>query len=285
MEPILKIEFREDIKSNGFECLSLSELIAKPKDHDCFQPHRISFNWIFFVTEGSVNHMLDFKKYKLKKNDCLVISHNQIQAFDPNSEYKGYALLFTNEYIQSTLPHSSYFKVTNLFNYHLSRPKHPVKNEIITDVKHLFSEFRNCKYALKHEIIGLLFSIILLKLNSINPDNFNIHAKKGFQIFEQFRLLVEKDYRHSRNVNTYLNKINVSHKHLNQVCKRFTTKTSKEFIDYFIILEIKRKLGSTSFPIKNLCNECGFDEPTNFQKYFQKHTGMSPLKFRSGLQG
>ena len=285
MDPILKIEFREDIKSNGFECLSLSELIARPKDHNCSKPHRITFNWILFITEGSVNHMLDFKMYKLKKNECLVISQNQIQAFDTCSDYKGYAFLFTKEYIQNRLPHSSYFKVTNLFNYHMLRPKYSVDSEIISDAKQILLKFRNCKYSLKSEIIGSMFSILLLKLTSTNLENLNNHTNKGFQVFEQFRLLVEKEYRQSRNVNTYLKRINVSHKHLNEICKRFTTKTSKEFIDQFIILEIKRNLGSTTYSTKTLCYECGFDEPTNFQKYFKKHTGITPSEFRRSVQG
>ena len=273
------------MKSNGFECLTLSELIAKPKDHDIFRPHRLTFNWIFFITEGSVNHMLDFKTYQLKKNDCLVVSSNQIQAFDPSSEYTGYAFLFTNNYLQESIVHTSFFKITSLFNYHISSPNYSVDFDLIADSKNILSEFRQAKYTLENEIIGSLFTAILLKLYSLKIEHLNIITDNRFHIFNQFSSLVAKEFYQSRNVNTYIKQLNVSHKHLNEVCKRFTAKTSKEFIDYFIILEIKRKLKATTSSIKSICYECGFDEPTNFHKYFKRHTGLSPIEFRTNNEG
>ena len=283
METLRKILFKESVKTDGFESLSLAELIAKPKDHDCYRPHRITFNWIFFITVGSVNHMVDFKTYKVEKNECLVISQNQIQSFDPNSIYIGYAFLFTNDYLHNHVSSSSYYMVNNLFNYHASLQKHSVNKGIISDIDRLSKEFNDSKYSLKFEIIKSLFSVVLLKLSSLNQENLSNQTTKGFQIFEQFRFLVEKDYAKSRNVKFHIKTLGVSHKHLNEICKRFTRKTAKEFIDYFIILEIKRKLSSTNSSIKNICYDCGFDETTNFQKYFKKHTGVTVTKFRTEI--
>ena len=46
------------------------------------------------------------------------------------------------------------------------------------------------------------------------------------------------------------------------------------------MLEAKRLLCHTNISIKEIGYAIGFDEPTNFIKYFRKHTGKTPIDFR-----
>lgn len=46
------------------------------------------------------------------------------------------------------------------------------------------------------------------------------------------------------------------------------------------MLEAKRLLAYSSLSIKEIGFELGFGEPTNFNKYFRKHTGMAPMQFK-----
>jgi AraC-like DNA-binding protein len=87
----------------------------------------------------------------------------------------------------------------------------------------------------------------------------------------------------SRDAKFYAALLNISYRHLNNLCKEFTQKTAKSVIDGFVILEAKRKLFQPDLPIKEISYSMGFDEPTNFVKYFKSHTGVSPKTFRSQL--
>ena len=77
--------------------------------------------------------------------------------------------------------------------------------------------------------------------------------------------------------------MNISYKHLNEICKIVTGNTVKEIIDAFLILESKRRLVISDISIKELTYKLGFDEPTNFVKFFRKHTGQSPTQFRKAF--
>lgn len=79
--------------------------------------------------------------------------------------------------------------------------------------------------------------------------------------------------------------LQISYKHLNNIVKKCTNKTAKEFIDDFVILEIKRFLCSTSLSVKEIAFKCGFDEQTNFLKYFKKLANDTPSNFRQNLRG
>jgi AraC-like DNA-binding protein len=150
-----------------------------------------------------------------------------------------------------------------------------------SDLDKLTSTFSKQAYVLQSNIVASLFSILLLKLNNRNLTTLKYTTNKGFETFEKFETLIEKEYHLSRNVTDYANQLQITYKHLNEICKRFTFKTAKEFIDDYVILEIKRKLCLTSLSIKEICFESGFDEPTNFLKYFKNITGETPLEFKS----
>ena len=72
----------------------------------------------------------------------------------------------------------------------------------------------------------------------------------------------------------------ISTKLLNQVVKAFTLNTVKTFIDDYIILEAKRSISISDLSLKEIAFSLGFDEATNFTKFFKKKVGISPKEFR-----
>jgi len=46
------------------------------------------------------------------------------------------------------------------------------------------------------------------------------------------------------------------------------------------MLEAKRLLAHTNESVKEIGYNLGFDEPTNFIKYFRKHSNSTPIEFR-----
>ena len=61
-------------------------------------------------------------------------------------------------------------------------------------------------------------------------------------------------------------------------------KTAKQFIEGRILLEAKRMLVYSNESIKEITFQLGFDEPTNFTKYFSKNADMPPVQFRRAMK-
>jgi AraC family transcriptional regulator, transcriptional activator of pobA len=57
-------------------------------------------------------------------------------------------------------------------------------------------------------------------------------------------------------------------------------KSPKVIISERVLLEIKRLLVHTNQSIKEIGFDLGFNEPTNFIKYFRQQTGQTPSEFR-----
>jgi AraC-like DNA-binding protein len=121
----------------------------------------------------------------------------------------------------------------------------------------------------------------LLKLENYNQkEPFKATYNHQYDLFTTFEKNVESYFSENRNANYYSEMQNITYKHLNEVCKQFSNKSPKEFIDDFIILEAKRQLSSTTLSVKEIAYYCGFDEVTNFQKFFKKLTNATPINFR-----
>jgi AraC-like DNA-binding protein len=109
-------------------------------------------------------------------------------------------------------------------------------------------------------------------------------GKPGWlDLFSRFKNMVTEYHTQSRNAQDYASRLGVSYKHLSTICKYATGDTPKSFIDDYLILEIKRQLSISDLSIKELTYHFNFDEPTNFLKFFKKHTGLTPSRFRNSL--
>jgi AraC-like DNA-binding protein len=77
--------------------------------------------------------------------------------------------------------------------------------------------------------------------------------------------------------------MNISSKILNVATSQIVGSSPKKMIIERIILEAKRLLFQTNHSTKEISFLLGFEEPTNFNKFFKKHTYITPIKFKEGL--
>ena len=82
-------------------------------------------------------------------------------------------------------------------------------------------------------------------------------------------------------VSDYSDELGYSTKTLNKLTKATVHKTAKEFLDEIHLKQIKRLLINSTASIKEIAYQSGFDEPTNFYKFFKRTTGLTPEQFRT----
>ncbi len=146
----------------------------------------------------------------------------------------------------------------------------------------LFDEFYKDRDEFnKMNIIDSLYTIIFSKLEQLKQyQTFHLKENSRLETFLKFKSLLERHHSLSRNADFYAQKMNITYKHLNIICKEIVDTTAKQFIDEFVILEAKRKLISSTIKSTELAYSLGFEESTNFVKYFKKHTGLTLNTFK-----
>ncbi|NJB81923.1 AraC family transcriptional regulator [Wenyingzhuangia aestuarii] len=287
MKNIPNISFQSTDNTKDFEFLNVSNLFARIpsiSDHNPTQPHRVTFFALLIVTQGTGTHQVDLKEYKLETGSVLKIAKGQVHAFQKNATYQGFLILFTEDFVLNYFSKSSINIISHLYNYHITPPIANDKALNQTFLHHLLEKFKVENTYAQKNIIAALLDLYFLKLERKSHHNkLQSNNAKQYHLFIQFKNLVESKYTTTRNVKDYANMLLITTKLLNQVVKHFTLNTAKSFIDEYVILEAKRAMVSTEKSLKEVAYTLGFDEVTNFTKFFKKHTRRTPKQFKTDL--
>ena len=101
------------------------------------------------------------------------------------------------------------------------------------------------------------------------------------ELFNRFMMLLERDYKISRDVNYYAAQMHISSKYLTNIVNQVTGHTPKTIIGQYVILQLKLHLKRSTQSIKEMAWEFHFADVSFFCRYFKKHTGLTPQQIRS----
>jgi len=284
LEKIPNISFNSSEGATDIEFLRLSELfsrIAKNPTHNPRKLHRLNFFALLIVTSGSGTHQVDLKRYAIQKGSVVKIAKGQVHAFEESLGYEGYLVIFTEDFVLKYFSESTINFISQLYNYHISQPL--VENSTFNDffLKQILEELQTKDSYAKKEIISKMLELYLLKLERLaHSSNSDKLKKEYFEHFVNFKNLVERNFSTTRNAKQYAERLSITPKHLNTIVKTVTLNTTKAFIDQYVILEAKRAILSGGYSLKEVSYQMGFDEVTNFSKFFKKHTGLSPKQYK-----
>lgn len=101
---------------------------------------------------------------------------------------------------------------------------------------------------------------------------------------ENFCLMLLNPANKRLQVQEYVNELLVSHQHLNKLCRLEIGKTLSDIVTLRNVLVIKMKMVQGSGLVKDIGFELGYVEPSNFNKFFKKHVGLTPSAYRKIFQ-
>jgi AraC-like DNA-binding protein len=98
--------------------------------------------------------------------------------------------------------------------------------------------------------------------------------------FRLFKRLVDAKVHQWHHVSRYAHAMGCSEKTLTRLCSAVAGVGAKAFIASRLALEAKRLLVHTEMPMSAIAQRLGFDEATNFTKFFRGIEGRTPSDFR-----
>lgn len=280
---IKKYSFKQGLPQE-FELVGIGQLYNDHSD-TLTTPHRTGFYHILWFQKGNPTHLVDFNPVKIKPNTILFLNKDTVQRFDKKGGFDGKAILFTDNFFCKTETDTKYLRSSILFNdlFSVSQIQISKTASLFADLfKLMEKELENEKDISQSDILkNLLHNFLLLSERERRKQDFT-EIKKGDDLdyVLLFKDLLETNYRKLKQVSNYAKKISVTEKRLNQATSKILDKLPKQMIDERVMLEAKRLLAHTNESVKEIGFDLGFDEPTNFIKYFRKHSHSTPVEFR-----
>lgn len=244
-------------------------------------PHKVRFHQIIWLSEGSAIFRVDFRDITLNAGQLFVIAQEQVCQFDVTSQYEGKLILFTEDFFNVGDLYKNFLYTSEVFN--------PVSLNRIVDVDaqsmSVISGLLSKEISLKPDVFQNKIAHNYLTLILLEAERrLTLYTPQTDTLGRRFYNAVEQYYRKNRHTDFYTELLGVNEKTLSREVKKVAGKTPKAYLDFRTILEAKRLLSYSNLSAKEIAFELGFDEPTNFHKYFRKQVGLTPIEFRNTTQ-
>lgn len=265
-----------------FEILDLGRVLPELRQH-LTRSHRTEFYHIIWFQHGAKVHWVDFQPVQIHDNSILFLNKDVVQRFGDVAELQCKAILFTDKFFCKTEADVRFLRSSSLF-YDLFRV-----SQIQSQSSILGDLFRQMEVELAHEndayqsdLLQNLLHNFLLHASRAMGVQHPIEVRKGSDLglVLEFRELLDAQFSAHKQVAHFAQTLAVTEKRLNQATTKVLGKSPKQIIDERVMLEAKRLLAHTVKSVKEIGFLLGFEEPTNFVKFFKKHVSVTPAAFR-----
>lgn len=267
------------------EVLPIAEWRRRVADSNLLRPHRIEFHQLLCVIRGACVHTVDFERVAATSGSVFALRPSQAQQFDGTDGWDGWLVVFRPEFLlplASTMPVGDVQAITNLETLPGHLKLVPEESDAVAEcIARMYRDTRSARppeplhALLRHQLYALLLRLHLA--HGRQSEGVDAQAMKRF---ERFRRHVEAHFSTHRHVSEYARLVACSEKTLTRTTLAIAGMTAKTYIAARIALEAKRLLAHTTLPIAAVSERLGFDEATNFVKFFKRMAGCVPGEFR-----
>lgn len=246
-------------------------------DYDIATPHRHNYYEVFFFTKGGGNHFIDFVKHPVADNSVHIVYPQQIHVLNREPSSFGAVVHFsrdlfgvnTENAIDALLNNNRFLHIAN------TAQQQADLNNVLEQLK--------AEYNSNDADGGILKSyltILLLKCVKLFDMQHPGWQEDASGTYNSFRALVEEGYRTQKQPGYYADKLKITERKLNEICKKATGLTVGDYINNRVVLEAKRLLCNSPLTVKEVAFYLGFTDPSYFNRFFKRNMHTTALEFR-----
>lgn len=247
--------------------------------------HRYDFHTLVCVTRGQCTQVVDFRPVPCVPGSLLVLHPGQVHNFGREDDWNGWIVLFRPEFVLAASGAARSLKLAvdmARLPEHIALAGRELKAvtrsiEQMHEDSQMDASLDDANALLRHQLHSLLTRLIILQGRQQAGDPVPAPA---LQRYNRFRQLVEDRFAQCHQVADYARQLGYTEKSLARAVLGSTGMTAKAFIAARIVLEAKRLLVHTDLPVAGIGEKLGFDEATNFSKFFRREAGSTPAEFR-----
>ncbi|MEL6863751.1 MAG: AraC family transcriptional regulator [Bacteroidota bacterium] len=244
-----------------------------------------------FVKTGRGTYTIDNHQFPFEAHTIYFTNPGHIKGFAIEEMENAYIITLTEAFLRENV-HPDIFEEFPFLLAETVPPK-VLSEAAFANFEDLylqiFKEFKQTS-RFKNKILGNLFVVLLLKIKAQFWQAYNPleEGDRSSQIVKSFKYLLEKQFTDMDalsneqlfQVQDYARQLQLHPNYLTHVIKSKTGKTVNQWISQRMISTAKSLLKNTQLSAKEIAFRLGFNQATHFNRFFKKHTAMTPLSFR-----
>lgn len=284
---IIDIHLEEAMQMGGSvslgEGLVLTDDVAVGPVYD--GPKRINYIIMALCQRGEAHYTIDTRQQSVRQGDLLFVSERHIvDSYQMSPDFKCQCIMVSTEFY-----HSFVLNVKNVSSLLLFSTKNPVVKLTEAEIQtygNYYTSIRDkivADHPYRTEVVKAMLLAMFYDMSGViwrveqRPGNSPSRAEA---IFADFIKLLEANFRSERRVGWYANQLQITPKYMSEVVKLISKRTPNDWIDHYVVLELRVLLKNSTKTIKEITEELHFPNQSFLGKYFKEHVGVSPSEFR-----
>lgn len=276
--------------SNASKSLSIGNDLALIDDVQTInlpnEPKRMGCFLFGFCDRGQAEYTIDTIHQVVTAGHCIIVSAGQVMDdVVISNDCVAHTFFLSQEYVQEVLT-----GMRDLSSIFLFSRLHPVFELSREDARGIISFYHLIKqkvsestHRFRRDTVRALIQAFLYDAGNIFWKVFDFEERKnsrGEEIFMAFIALVERNFRYERRVAWYAQQLNITPKYLSETVRQISKQTPSDWIDNYVMLELRVALRNSNKTIKEIAIQMHFPNQSFMGKFFKEHSGMSPKEYR-----
>ena len=269
----------------------------KGEDHITYNPpRRPKYHLVIIILSGNIEIIINGKKFTFGKNTYINLpTWSDIYEIRYDKSFHAMVTATDRSVAEDIFRNRNPFPPTFRFALDHSLGGQIIdKKDIQTlkkDISNMIESLSNKEHRFAEEINYAYFYILLTdmadmmwrKLGSEAPSR-QADMRRSDNIMKGFAELLTEHVRKEINVEFYAEKLCISKQYLSLIVKEKTQMSIGKIISIMRVEEASRLLRDPELTLQQIAEELSFSDQSSFGKFFKKHSGMTPMKYRQSLR-
>lgn len=270
-----------------------TDFSLKTKDEKYVLNHMHSHNFylVALFQDADFDYEVNMTKTHLSGNVVVLLHPGQYHQFVNVKKATGYVICFKEGVFELLSPlyssrltadlflNISYVIIENDDTMYLM--ENMFRQLIKIEANQQVDNQKNLSESLIITLLSTLYDSPDLKCGKLANQDLGAPRR---DMYLSFAAMVEQEFKGIHTVKEYANRLGVSQRVLSLCTHDNVKKTPLTIINERLLLEAKRKLRFTSLRVSEIAYYLGFVDASHFVAFFKKHTGCTPLVYRTACE-
>ncbi len=252
------------------------------------EPTRMNFILMALCKHGKAQYSIDTREQTVMPGDLLFISERHIvDNYMASPDFECLCIMVSTEFYHGFIQNVK--NVSSLLLFSMNNPVVSLTPREIQVYSNYYQTIREKMSDQDHHYrTDLVKALLLAMFYDMSNVIWRVEQQgtksqsRADVIFAHFIRLLERHFRQERRVSWYAEQLCITPKYLSEIVKNVSKRTPNEWIDNYVILEIRVLLKNSTKSIKEIAEELQFPNQSFLGKYFKEHVGISPSQYRKG---
>jgi AraC-like DNA-binding protein len=247
------------------------------------------FHTHILCIRGTISFIFNHRSYTANAGEFVFwFADSQVTDVRFSKSFKGNLLFIERDFLDNNIPDQNRSIDVVLHSranpvLHLSDKND--QSKIVSNFSQLHNRFLEKKHLFYMETLQLQMQLFLFEMWHIFANEYENRKRtlESGSLYEQFMHLVQEHCMQEREVQFYAERLHISPKHLNYVCKQNTDLTASEWIHRYAKERIIILLKNKNLNVAEIADKMEFSSRSFFTRYVKKLLGVTPSEFRNRL--